>query len=271
MSADRPGPAAHSARRRAELVNAAYALVTSRGYRTIGVDDIASLAGVSHGTFYNYFANKRDILDAVIDHCFAVIRERLMGDEPTPATLDEFRARYGRIVDRCYDLVASEPGLVNFLLLEASSIDDRVLDRIMRNAQTDGDTAAREMEYGIAHGYLDDRLDTRVGGEVLVSVLMSALLTAVQGERHGLTRDRVRTQLTDFLATALGAEAAGLGAEVAGPEAEAAGPEAHTTGLEVETTVRKAGRLEVETAGLGAKTAGLEGETAGLGAESAGP
>ncbi|WP_280356289.1 TetR/AcrR family transcriptional regulator [Nocardia otitidiscaviarum] len=257
MSADRPDPVAHSARRRAELVNAAYALVTSRGYRAIGVDDIASLAGVSHGTFYNYFANKRDILDAVIDHCFAVIRERLIGDEPTPATLHEFRARYGRIVDRCYDLVASEPGLVNFLLLEASSIDDRVLDRIMRNAQTDGDTAAREMEYGIAHGYLDDRLDTRVGGEVLVSVLMSALLTAVQGERHGLTRDRVRTQLTDFLATALGAEAAG-------PGAEAAGPEAQTTGLEVETTGRKAGRLEAEAAGLGT-------ESAGLGAESAGP
>ncbi|MFI6871701.1 TetR/AcrR family transcriptional regulator [Nocardia sp. NPDC050406] len=206
MNEPRLGLAAHSARRRAELVRAAYELVTTRGYRAIGVDDIVLRAGVSHGTFYNYFANKRDILDAVLDHCFDVIRERLIGEDAIPASLDEFRARFGRIVDRCYDLVAGEPGLVNFLLFEAASIDDQVIERVMHNAQIDGAAAAQEVGLGIEHGYLDPRLDTRIAGEVMLSVLMSALLAAVHSGSVGLTRERVRTQLTDFLARALGVE-----------------------------------------------------------------
>ncbi|WP_067522391.1 TetR/AcrR family transcriptional regulator [Nocardia uniformis] len=198
--------AARSARRRAELVCAAYELVISRGYRAIGVDDIVSRAGVSHGTFYNYFGNKRDILDAVIDHCFDVIRERLIGVDTIPSTFDEFRDRHARVIDRCYDLVEGEPGLVNFLLLEAASIDDRVIERVLNNAQIDGEAAAQEVGLGIEQGYLDARLDVRIAGEVLLSVLTSALLAAVHSETVGLTRERVRTQLTDFLSAALGAE-----------------------------------------------------------------
>lgn len=206
MSATRPGVAARSARRRAELVRAAYEVVIGSGYRAMSVDDIVTRVGVSHGTFYNYFANKRDILDAVIDHCFDVIRERLIGEDIIPATFEEFRTRHGRIIDRCYDLVEGERGLVNFLLLEAASIDDRVIERCMHNAQIDGAAAAQEVGLGIEHGYLDARLDVRIAGEVVLSVLMSALLAAVHGDTVGLHRDRVRTQLTDFLATALAAE-----------------------------------------------------------------
>ncbi|MEC3957864.1 TetR/AcrR family transcriptional regulator [Nocardia sp. CDC153] len=191
-------------RRRDELIAAAYELVTTRGFRGIGVDDIVTAAGVSHGTFYNYFANKRDILDAVIDHCFTLLRDRLLGPEgdDTPDTLDAFCARYARVVDRCYDLVATEPGLVNFFLLEASSIDDRVLDRCLRNARSYAAQSVEKIRQGITHGYLSPTLDPDIAAEVLLSVLVSALLSALRSGSDGLTQDRVRTQLTSFLRTA---------------------------------------------------------------------
>ncbi|WP_067570427.1 TetR/AcrR family transcriptional regulator [Nocardia acidivorans] len=199
--------AARAELRRVELVRAAYDLVMARGFRTIGVDDIAVAAGVSHGTFYNYFENKRDILDAVIDHCFEHIRERLLGPEAdaAPDTLAEFGARYERVIDRCYDLVATEPGLVNFLLLEASSIDDRVIERCLRNARRYGVQAVEQVRQGMAHGFLDARLDADIAAEVLLSVLVSALFSALRAGADGLTQERVRVQLTAFLATALGA------------------------------------------------------------------
>ncbi|WP_162958203.1 TetR/AcrR family transcriptional regulator [Nocardia yunnanensis] len=192
-------------RRRDQLVTAAYELVITRGFRGIGVDDIVAAAGVSHGTFYNYFANKRAILDAVIDHCFTLLSARLLGPESDdPATLDEFCARYGRVVDRCYHLVATEPGLVNFFLLEASAIDDRVLQRCMRNARDYGAQAVATIRRGIAQGFLAADLDPDIAGEVLLSVLVSALLSALRGGSDGLTPDRVRTELIAFLRTALG-------------------------------------------------------------------
>ncbi|MFD6355894.1 TetR/AcrR family transcriptional regulator [Nocardia tengchongensis] len=202
-----PGRRARADRRRAELIGAAYELVVTCGFRAIGVDDIAAAAGVSHGTFYNYFANKRDILDAVIDHCFVRIRDLLLGPEgdDTPTTLDAFSARYARVVDRCYDLVATEPGLVNFFLLEASSIDDAVLDRCLHNARLYGAESVVKIRSGISQGYLDPALDPAIAGEVLLSILVSALLSALRAGSDGLTQDRVRTQLVAFLRTAFGA------------------------------------------------------------------
>ncbi|WP_405496521.1 TetR/AcrR family transcriptional regulator [Nocardia sp. NBC_00511] len=189
--------------RRDDLIAATYDLVITRGFRSIGVDDIATAAGVSHGTFYNYFRNKRDILDAVIDHCFDHLRHRLLGPEgdAVPESLDAFCARYARVIDRCYDLVATEPGLVNFFLLEASSIDDRVLDRCLHNARTYGSQSVRRIDEGIAAGFLDPDLDASIAAEVLLSVLVSALMSALRAGSDGLTQSRVRTELTTFLRT----------------------------------------------------------------------
>lgn len=191
-------------RRRAELVAAAYELVVTRGFRGIGVDDITASAGVSHGTFYNYFPNKRAILDAVIDHSFVHIRERLLGPEGdvTPTTMDAFCDRYARVIDRCYDLVATEPGLVNFFLLEASSVDDAVLDRCLHNARAYAAESVSRIRQGIAHGFLAPTLDPDIAGEVLLSLLVSALLSALRAGTDGLTQPRVRTQLITFLHTA---------------------------------------------------------------------
>ncbi|MGX1804417.1 TetR/AcrR family transcriptional regulator [Nocardia sp. NPDC055321] len=210
MSEDPRGTrrAARLEQRRADLVTAAYGLVLARGFRTVSVDDIAVAAGVSHGTFYNYFENKREILDAVIDHCFGHIRELLLGPEGDdfPDSLADFRTRYERVVDRCYDLVATEPGLVNFLLLEASSIDDRVIERCIHNAGRYVEQAIQLVSHGMKQGYLDSRVDVDVASEVLLSVLVSALLSALRAGADGLTQQRVRLELTEFLATALGVE-----------------------------------------------------------------
>ncbi|WP_067542181.1 TetR/AcrR family transcriptional regulator [Nocardia crassostreae] len=206
-TAARTRRAARLEQRRADLIAAAYGLVMIRGFRTISVDDIATAAGVSHGTFYNYFDNKRDILGAVIDHCFDRILDSLLGPEgdDVPTTLAAFSARYARVIDRCFDLVATEPGLVNFLLLEASSIDDAVIDRCLRNARRYGMQAIDQVSQSMRHGYLDPNLDVGIAGEFLLSILVSALFSALRDGAEGLGRDRVRTQLTGFLASALGA------------------------------------------------------------------
>jgi AcrR family transcriptional regulator len=195
-----------SAKRRAELVFSAYELFVDKGYRTVVVADIVARAGVSHGTFYNYFDNKRDILDAVIDHYFALIRERVVRRVVAgelPQTLDEFCALIGRIIDQCYALVEDEPGLVSFVLIEATSIDDRVAERSIENLRGYGDDATDRIEKGIALGYMDPTLDPKLTGEVLLSVLLSAILSAIRNGADGLDQDRVRTALVGFVRASL--------------------------------------------------------------------
>ncbi len=57
---------ARSREKRDELLRSAAALFSERGYAAVTADEIAAHAGVSVGTFYNYFRNKRQILLTIV-------------------------------------------------------------------------------------------------------------------------------------------------------------------------------------------------------------
>jgi len=49
------------------LVAAMASLVHQRGYLAVGVDDVCRAAGVKKGSFYHFFASKRDLMLAALD------------------------------------------------------------------------------------------------------------------------------------------------------------------------------------------------------------
>jgi AcrR family transcriptional regulator len=54
---------------RAKLLDAAVPALAANGYHATRVDDIVRRAGVSHGTFYLYFANKEDLFRTLAERC----------------------------------------------------------------------------------------------------------------------------------------------------------------------------------------------------------
>ncbi len=62
---------------REKILNAGEELFARDGFHHILADDIAYEAGVSVGSFYSYFKNKRDVFLAVIDRCSANMLERI--------------------------------------------------------------------------------------------------------------------------------------------------------------------------------------------------
>lgn len=91
-------------RTRQRLLDAARQVLREQGYHGARVDDIVSLAGTSHGTFYLYFANKHDLLAALMRQCMAELETladklpRIPGDESGRALLrswlEEFDETY---------------------------------------------------------------------------------------------------------------------------------------------------------------------------------
>src|SRR5258708_6739249 len=72
-------PSSDTARRaqtRQALLDAAAALFAERGYHETGVPDIVRAAGVSQGTFYQYFGHRRDVLMALTQAVQATVAER---------------------------------------------------------------------------------------------------------------------------------------------------------------------------------------------------
>src|SRR5215469_15388249 len=76
LSGAPPGPRQPDLRR-AALTSAAAELFTSRGIDATTIDDIASRAGLSKGSFYHYFRTKAEILTAVRSRFSVEFRDRV--------------------------------------------------------------------------------------------------------------------------------------------------------------------------------------------------
>ncbi|PSL25515.1 TetR family transcriptional regulator [Planomicrobium soli] len=60
------------------IINAAYSLFINKGYISSSIQDILDEAGVSKGTFYNYFSSKSECLVAIMESIGSEIRQKRM-------------------------------------------------------------------------------------------------------------------------------------------------------------------------------------------------
>ncbi|MEV0203419.1 TetR/AcrR family transcriptional regulator [Nonomuraea sp. NPDC050691] len=158
---------ARGRRTREALVRAGREAFDEHGYEAVRVDDVCARAGVSHGTFYTYFASKealfREVAGAVVGEMFAasVVGPAAPGDpyariEAANRLYLRAWAANSRLVRMLEQAAAGEEGLRE-LLLELREVFVR------RGA----DGLRRLQEQGLADPALDPRLTAiMLGGMV---------------------------------------------------------------------------------------------------------
>lgn len=90
--------------RRAEILHAAEAVFSARGYHNTSVSDVIEAAGISRGTFYLYFPSKEalflDLIDLFIGRVISVVtRVDPKHENALPQIYDNLR----RVVDVVFD------------------------------------------------------------------------------------------------------------------------------------------------------------------------
>ena len=117
-------PAGPKARQtRAKLVLAAKDLFSSQGYSNTSVADIAAHAGVSLGTFYQYFRDRNDVLVAMLTKNLDTMFE----NSDSEWRADEGRAGVHRVVGGFVDSYAKAAGTVG-VWEEVSHLDPEMAD-----------------------------------------------------------------------------------------------------------------------------------------------
>lgn len=163
---------------RADIVQAAFEEFAARGYHQTAISDIAKRLGIGHGTFYRHFENKRDILEQVINDVTA----RIMGtltDENAPGaatTLESYREQVDRIARRLTEIVSENPAIGRLLLLEATSIDQEMTERVLNLMDWAGQMTAAYMENGVRLGFFRQDLDCEATGHAIVGMIMASVL-----------------------------------------------------------------------------------------------
>jgi AcrR family transcriptional regulator len=153
-------PEAHATRRDVFL-DAAQALIMSRGYDRFSIQDIIDAAGASKGAFYHYFDSKDVLLDAIVDRMAeeGLARVQPLLDDRTLTAPQKLQAVFGGIAafkaERS-DLImgfmrvwASDDNVVvrERLRRQASQRQLHMLEGIVRQGIAEGDFTSRQPDH----------------------------------------------------------------------------------------------------------------------------
>ncbi len=202
---ERPGPegGVRDATRRARttaLATAALRLFLDRGIEAVTIDDIASRAGLAKGTFYTYFRDKADVVEALLAPVSATLREaferceRALREAEEPAALS---AAYQALAFALAAALAEHQGVALLYLQEARApaVGARkpvaLLARELRDRGVALTLAARE------HGLLRP-LDARVTANAVVGAVEALAFHALSGEDLG-PPDEAAVALIDLI------------------------------------------------------------------------
>lgn len=174
------------AQRRAHLVETGYEVFVERGYAAATIGEITRRAGMAQGAFYRHCESKRALLDDVVDH----VIEQLLADilaEPPEAAADaaDLRRQFEDIAERLAARLDANPGLVSVALLELTSVDDEMTERIVGLLEVGASLAVAYLDHGVRAGYLRADLDTAAVARALLGVAAAGLLPAVRGRDAG--------------------------------------------------------------------------------------
>ncbi|WP_101947252.1 TetR/AcrR family transcriptional regulator [Mycobacterium sp. 3519A] len=104
---------------RASLLEAGLTSMKVAGFNGIGVDGLAAAAGVTSGAFYSNFANKEEMLKAIVD---AAVGEPLLSESESATTKAELRSLVKKfIADYISDHHVADPA--NGCVMPALSAD----------------------------------------------------------------------------------------------------------------------------------------------------
>lgn len=157
---------------RIRLMCAALHLFTSRGIDSGAIDDVIKLAGVSRGTFYNYFKTAEELLDAVAtelgNEVVGIANELALSTEDAAA-----RVSFG--IRTCLGLGDRHRQIAAFIGIGGVKAQKA-------NHQLSG-SLVRDLELGISTGRFAE-MDVRLAFDVVLGSVVAGFLTISEGNAN---------------------------------------------------------------------------------------
>jgi AcrR family transcriptional regulator len=172
-----------AAQTRAALLDAARGLFSERGYLNTKITDITAAAGRSTGSFYEHFAGKEELLQALLAEMEGAIDTRMRGlEHPRDHDLTD-REQLRDHLDVAWTVMRQNRP-VALALFQAMVADDPGTGRAWRDLREQTATIREHLEYLVERGHRlpgDPEFVAASMGAMLVT-LNYALLTPPGGE-----------------------------------------------------------------------------------------
>jgi len=146
--------------RRNQILFLAGEIFSRKGFHNASVSDIIQRAGIARGTFYLYFANKRDIFDSLLNEVVDELRDRirpidLQQGQPDPIV------QLKENLHRVFEFLTQNPALTQILLHHAAGLDQKTSNLLKTFYGRVLDMIQSSLDHGIRMGLVRP-CDTRI-------------------------------------------------------------------------------------------------------------
>jgi AcrR family transcriptional regulator len=186
-----PARSARGERTRAKLLDAARVAFRGVPWSRARVEDVCRAAGVGHGTFYAYYANKEAVLAALVRRHAAALYE--LAERPWTSGDVEYDVR--QVIAGFVALSAEDRDIREMWFAAAPS--EPTLDALVGEVRRQFVARIREaLVAARENGLARPDLDVDVAATALAAMVEQTVLLAQQGE--GVDPDRLVGGLTDL-------------------------------------------------------------------------
>ncbi|MEJ9080275.1 TetR/AcrR family transcriptional regulator [Gordonia malaquae] len=185
-----------------ELLDAALSEFVAVGYATTGVKEITASAGVSHGTFYNYFENRRQMLTILVEREFAdffTLLDDVVAGLPRPLTEESLRDTMTTATRGVLDLVARSTDSLRFILIDVPGVDQDALDGHLDLFRRMSARFEAIVTAGVEDGIVEPTLDMEYAGQAWTSCVLGAIAPIVVDDRETADAATTSAVIADFL------------------------------------------------------------------------
>lgn len=187
--------------RRSALLASAADVFVAKGFHDAKVSDIVAAAGVAQGTFYLYFKNKAEALEAIVGDCCQDIATRLDAaatEKGRLVSVDEVRGQNIAFLIEVFESLERDRRVSKLILARpdgAGMAIDKALDELKRRLV---ETVRGNLVQGIEAGYYRE-LNTAIVAEAIVGMVYHiAFERFVLGRRLGTSIRQLAEEIVDF-------------------------------------------------------------------------
>lgn len=184
--------------RRGQILRAAVAVFSERGYANATISDIASAAGVAHGTIYLYFRSKAEIFDSLVNW----FSEHIVEGVTAMADADETRSTDLRttLFQLTYCILAASaayPKLADVCLRPVNDTLPDLVQPLRRVAAVLTESIAECLATAIRRGEVRP-IDPYEGADLILSTIGVAIERLLR-RGSAVDLDHLSTWYVDFL------------------------------------------------------------------------
>jgi AcrR family transcriptional regulator len=169
------------AEKRERILRAAAKVLGRDGVAGARMGDIASEAGISHGSLFTYFPTKDDLIRAIVERGVAMERERFTDSASLP-----FAEVIEGVFSRAWETASAEAELISLWLSFSLSENGRFADDILPLEVDAAQRWSRVSERGVERGEISPDLD----GQVVKFLLDAAVAQLMKSRASELERNK---------------------------------------------------------------------------------